>query len=96
MEAAKKKKTTTKGKVRQKKNSKTKEAKVPYSYKPEKMTLEEWQIALRKQYALIQDFEIDNVGEHPVFSDFHVFNKTTQKTYKVAIRDEKSSFNFCS
>ena len=71
-------------------------AKVPYSFKPEKMTLAEWQIALRKQFAADQNFIIENIGNHAVFSDFTVFNPKSAKTYKIAIRDENFGLNFCT
>jgi len=74
----------------------TKKKKVPYYKKPERMSLEEWQTELRKQFAADQKFEVKNIGNHPVFSDFEVFNPDSGKSYKVSIRDNNSSFNFCS
>lgn len=73
-----------------------KETKIPYHRKPEDMTLENWQIALRRQYAKELKFEIENIGNHSVFSDFLVLNPTTNNTYKVAIRDNNVGLNFCS
>src|SRR6056297_3543925 len=70
--------------------------KVPYYRKPEDLTVDEWQAALRKQFAAEQDFEIKNIGDHPVFSDFEVYNPKSGKTYKVSIRDNENSYNFCS
>jgi SNF2 family DNA or RNA helicase len=64
--------------------------------KPESMTTEEWQKALRHQFATTQKFRIANQGKHPVFSDFEVFNPVSGKSYKVSIRDNVKSFNFCS
>lgn len=78
------------------KEFKLKKDKVPYNKKPEKISFKEWQIALRKQFALDQKFKIKNSGEHPVYSDFDVTNPTTQKTYKVAIRSNTIGYNFCS
>ncbi len=74
----------------------TKKKKVPYYKKPESMSLEEWQTELRKQFAADQKFAVKNIGDHPVFSDFEVFNPDSGKSYKVSIRDNKSSFDFCS
>ena len=74
----------------------TKKKKVPYYKKPERMSLEEWQTELRKQFAADQKFEVKNIGDHPVFSDFEVFNPDSGKSYKVSVRDNKSSFDFCS
>ena len=73
-----------------------KQKKIPYYRKPEDLTVDEWQAALRKQFAAEQDFEIKNTGEHPVFSDFEVYNPKSGKTYKVSIRDNQHSHNFCS
>ena len=70
--------------------------KVPYYRKPEDMTVDEWQAELRKQFALKQQFRVKNLGTHPVYSDFEVFNPESEKTYKVSIRDNISSFHFCS
>ncbi len=73
-----------------------KEKKVSYYRKPDNMTVEEWQIALRRQFAEKQNFEVTNTGNHPVFSDFRVFNPLSGKTYKVAIRSDEFGDNFCS
>jgi len=63
--------------------------------KPDILTLEEWQIALRKQYAVGLRMGIANIGAHPYYSDFEVNNPVTSMTYKVAIRSHKAG-NFCS
>jgi len=70
--------------------------KVPYQYKPDHMTYDEWQIALRRQFALKQKFKIENKEEHLIYSDFDVVNPETKKTYKVAIRSKDIGINFCS
>ncbi|MDQ1265387.1 MAG: hypothetical protein QG635_537, partial [Bacteroidota bacterium] len=87
-----KKKVTTKKNTQKLPAEKT----VPYHYKPDNLTLDEWQTALRRQYALHQNFRIENIGEHPVFSDFNVFNPVSERTYKVAIRSKEPGLNFCS
>ncbi|NJO70459.1 MAG: DEAD/DEAH box helicase, partial [Bacteroidetes bacterium] len=69
--------------------------KVSYHNKPDNFTLEEWQYALRKQFADMRYFKIENRGKHAVFSDFEVFNPETKRTYKVAIRSKDNSANFC-
>ncbi|MEA1898887.1 MAG: DEAD/DEAH box helicase [Bacteroidota bacterium] len=69
---------------------------VPYYRKPGELTVEEWQSALRKQYALEQKFKVRNIGSEPLYSDYGVYNPDTNKTYKVSIRDNISSFNYCS
>jgi len=70
--------------------------KVSYYRKPAGMSVDRWQTELRKQFALKQNFRIRNLGDHPVYSDFEVFNPETEKSYKVSIRDNISSFNYCS
>lgn len=69
---------------------------VPHYRKPGDLTVEEWQSALRKQYALEQKFKVKNIGSEPLYSDYEVYNPETNKTYKVSIRDNISSFNYCS
>ncbi|MBL7112434.1 MAG: DEAD/DEAH box helicase [Bacteroidales bacterium] len=69
---------------------------VPYSRKPEDLSLDEWQAELRKQFASEQKFKVKNIGDHPVYSDFEVFNQETDKTYKVSVRDNVSSYHYCS
>lgn len=78
------------------KKKETAKPRIPYHFKPDDLTLEEWQKALRKQFGSEKKFIIENVGNHPVFSDYLVTNPETNKTYKVAIRDERSGLNFCS
>ncbi len=70
--------------------------KVSYYRKPEDLTLEQWQIALRRQFALKQDFRVRNTTDEKVFSDFLVYNPKSEKEYKVAIRSYEFGLNFCS
>lgn len=70
--------------------------KVSYHRKPDDLSVEEWQLRLRKQFAVAQKFEVENIGEHAVFSDFEVYNPQSENTYKVSIRDGVKSTNFCS
>lgn len=74
----------------------TAKKKVPYSYKPVDLSVDEWQLRLRKQFAKEQKFKIKNIDDHLVYSDFEVHNPETGNTYKVSIRDSVTSFNFCS
>ena len=71
--------------------------KVSYYRKPEELSLNQWQIALRKQFGEDneQEFSITNVGNEKFFSDFLVTNSQTNNTYKVAIRSWDDSKNFC-
>jgi SNF2 family DNA or RNA helicase len=70
--------------------------KLSNTHKPEEISLDEWQIGLRKQFASDQKFKFINRGDHPVYSDFEVLNPETEKIYKVSIRDNVKSYNFCS
>ncbi len=69
---------------------------VPYHRKPDNLSLDKWQFELRKQFAEKQNFEVKNIGQHEVFSDYRVFNSESKNTYKVAIRSAEEGLNFCS
>jgi len=60
------------------------------------MSLEQWQVALRRQFAEKQDLRITNVGGEPIFSEFQVVNPQTQGRYRVAIRGQGLGDNYCS
>ena len=79
-----------------KKKKPPKEKKIPFNRQPEDLSLERWQIALRKQFGKDSSFTFENTGHHPVFSDFTVRNPDTSNAYQVAIRSSDDSANFCS
>jgi len=60
------------------------------------MLLEDWQVALRREYGRQQKFRLKNVGQEPIFSDFEVTNPESGGTYRVAIRGAALGENFCS
>lgn len=64
--------------------------------KPEGMSLEQWQLELRKQSGQEQKFKLVCLGEHPVFSDFHVTNPQSGNTYRVRIRGPRVGDNACT
>jgi superfamily II DNA or RNA helicase len=64
--------------------------------KPDDMSLEDWQIALRRQFGREQNFRLKNVGQEAIFSEFEVTNPQNKRTYRVAIRGERLGENFCS
>ena len=64
--------------------------------KPEEMSLEEWQVGLRREFGRAQKFRVKNVGGEPLFSEFEVANPATKRTYRVAIRGAALGENFCS
>jgi superfamily II DNA or RNA helicase len=84
------------GKRQDKKRKKKKAAKLSRLTKPEDMSLEDWQIELRRQFGREQAFAIKNLGDHPVFSEFEVVNPQSHARYRVAIRGTALADNFCS
>lgn len=64
--------------------------------RPDDMTLESWQIALRQQFGRQQKFRLKNLGGHPIFSEFEMTNPQTRRTYRVAIRGRNLGDNYCS
>lgn len=101
MKTTQKTKNARKATSGRKKSSK-KEARIPYHRKPDNMGAEIWQIALRRQFGKESVFDIHNLTDKPVFSDFSVYNPASGNTYKVAIRsspeqaEKGNSTNFCS
>jgi superfamily II DNA or RNA helicase len=73
-----------------------KAAKLSRLHKPEGMSLEDWQIELRRQFGRGQQFDIVNVGDHPFFSEFEVTNPQNNNNYRIAIRGQQPGDNFCS
>ncbi len=84
-------KSQTKKQVKQ-----TKAKKTPRTRKPKDMSLPEWQRALRREFGREQNFELKNIGEDPIFSEFFVSNPESERTYRVAIRGNQAGDNFCS
>lgn len=78
------------------KKEKEKETKVPYHYKPEELQLEDWQKALRRQFAKDNMFAISKLDNELVFGDYEVTNPINNNSYKIAIRNNDNSLNFCS
>lgn len=64
--------------------------------KPAEMTLEEWQIELRKEFGRTQAYRIKNLGEHPVFSEFQVINPESKNSYRVRVRGKNLGDNACT
>ncbi|MCK4850514.1 MAG: SWIM zinc finger family protein [Phycisphaerae bacterium] len=63
---------------------------------PSDLPLEQWQIALRKQFAQKQAFRLKNIGDVPIFSEFMVTNPQTNGKYRLAIRGQRIGDNYCS
>ena len=85
----------TKSTGKKKKNEKNFDT-VPYHRKPAELSLEAWQIALRRQFVTNKNFEIKKLDGHLVFCDYSVYNPETKNTYKVAIRNNEQVMNFCT
>ena len=64
--------------------------------RPSTMAPDAWQLALRGQFGREQAFELHNVGDQPVFSEFRVGNPDGASRYRVAIRGAKPGDNYCS
>jgi superfamily II DNA or RNA helicase len=64
--------------------------------KPADMSLEQWQIALRRQFGREQTFTLKNLGDERVFSEFEVINPQTKGFYRVHIRGTLPGDNYCS
>lgn len=72
------------------------ESRIPYYKKPSRLSVDEWQWKLRKQFGEENSFVISNIGEQRVFSDYLVYNPHTINNYKVSIRDFNHKKNFCN
>jgi superfamily II DNA or RNA helicase len=72
------------------------EKRISRLHKPDDLTLEVWQRELRRQFGAQQPFLLENLGKHPVFSDFRVSNPEKGTAYRVAIRSAEPGRNFCS
>ena len=81
---------------KRKKKKSPKAKKISYYKKPADLNLREWQIGLRKQFALKQEFELTNEGDHRVWSDFIIHNAERNSNYRLALRGEEVGSNFCS
>lgn len=79
-----------------KRKVKRKPAKTTRTRKPENMTLEEWQIALRREYGQAQQFMVKKLDDEPFFSDYEVTNPKTKRHYRVSIRGNALGINYCS
>lgn len=72
------------------------ELRIPYFKKPNRLSVDQWQWRLRKQFGEENPFVISNIGEQAVFSDYLVYNPHTINNYKVSIRDFDYKKNFCN
>lgn len=68
---------------------------VSLTHKPDGWTIDQWQVALRREFGQTQKFRIKNIGQHEIFSEFSVTNPQTKRAYRVAIRGSRLGDNFC-
>ena len=78
------------------KPTKAAEPRLSRTRRPAGLAAAEWQTALRRQFGREQGFELHNLGQEPVFSDFRVHNPASGTHYRVAIRGSALGCNFCS
>ncbi len=76
--------------------STAKPRKLTPAHAPEGMTLQQWQIELRRQFGAEQKFRVSKLGPEPVFSEYAVMNPATKRTYRVAIRGDRPGVNYCA
>jgi superfamily II DNA or RNA helicase len=81
---------------RKKKKGRKAAPRLSRTQRPEGMSLEQWQVALRRQFGREQKFRIVNRGSHPVFSDFDVTNPDSGNTYRVRVRGGRPGDNACT
>ena len=84
------------GNSTKKATKKKKKVKVSHIVKPENMTLEEWQIKLRKQVTDIEHFNISCVDDALCPGEYIVRNPEKNNEYKVVYRGANSEWNYCS
>lgn len=75
---------------------KKKKVKVSHIVKPTEMTLEEWQIKLRKQVTETEHFNINCVDDELCPGEYIVCNPEKNNEYKVVYRGANSEWNYCS
>ena len=75
---------------------KKKKGKVSHIVKPAEMTLEEWQIKLRKQVTETEHFNISCVDDELCPGEYIVRNPEKNNEYKVVYRGANSEWNYCS
>ena len=64
--------------------------------RPEKMSLEEWQVKLRQQVSKTERFAISSVDEELCPGEYLVRNPEKDNEYKVVYRGANSEWNYCS
>lgn len=89
-------KKTGKKKTTKRKRAKVVVPKMTNLYKPENMSLVEWQMALRKQQAEKEAFVVSKVDDVDSSGEYRVENPAKRNAYKVVYRGKDSIWNYCS
>ena len=87
---------SNKKRVNNKKKAKVVVPKLNNVLKPQTMSLEEWQVALRRHQAEKEIFSISQVDEAYCPGEYRVGNALTRNAYKVVYRGKNSVWNYCS
>lgn len=87
---------STKKTTRSKTTTKKKPKKVSRLHKPDHLSLEEWQVELRRQFGREQDFILTNRDDEKFFSEHEVTNPASQRSYRILIRGDQLFDNYCS
>lgn len=61
---------------------------------PDGMSIEDWQVALRREHAQDADFTVEHLDENRIWGDYLVSSATGR--YRTAFRGVRSDRNFCS
>lgn len=91
---AEKRNPKTKSSSKKTPHKKAKRPKLSYTVKPDGMTLEQWQIALRQQVAIEENMGCRPVDNMP--GEYIVSNPSSRREYKVVYRGHNSPWNYCS
>lgn len=70
--------------------------KVSYYYRPDNLTLKQWQIALRQQAAQKEGFTIREINDKVFPGYYQVYNPISHNEYRVVYRGKESPWNYCS
>lgn len=88
---------TSKGKSSKKTvSSNTKRPKINVQVKPGNMNIVEWQCALRKQTAEMENLIVKPLNEKHSVGEYRVRNSGNKQEYKVVYRGTDSKWNYCS
>src|SRR2546426_3820010 len=73
------------------------EPRLSRSRKPDELSLEDWQVGLRRQFGREQTtLALEALGSDPACGEFVVHNPDSDRRYRVAIRGSEPGGNFCA